>query len=173
MSCSHVDLRRLMGVALMSVIVAATICARLPAQPAAKPAPPAGVTLLKAEPGDDELRKLLKERYNAASREYAMLDLRKDIDPLATLLEQMLACGRRRAEVALEIYPKPEDQVRTLQRLLDEAKKLEMVIENRFRAGGIAGALPQQVEKARGARLDVEIMLVKAKRKAAPAEAKP
>src|SRR5262249_19145583 len=95
---------------------------------------------------------------------------RLEIDPLAMILEQMLACSRRRAEVALELFPNPEDQVRSLQRLFEDAKALEMTVENRYRSGGVAGALPQDVERARGARLDVEIMLVKAKQKEKPAK---
>src|SRR5262249_57573920 len=90
--------------------------------------------LLKPEAGDDEVRKVLKERQNAATQEYLIYKSRLEIDPLATILEQMLACSRRRAEVALELFPNPEDQVRTLQRLFEDAKALEMVVENRYRS---------------------------------------
>lgn len=152
-------------VVLACVIAFPAVGSRLMAQPPKA----ADKDLLKPEPGDDELRKLLKERHNAATREYAIYNSRIEIDPLAWILEQMLACNRRRAEVALELFSKPEDQVRILQTLFDEAKKLETVVENRFRAGGVAGALSVDVEKARGGRLDVEIMLVKAKRLAKPA----
>ena len=126
--------------------------------------------ILKPEANDDELRKLLKERYNVATREYAIYMSRLDIDPLAHFQEQLFACCRRRAEVAQEIFAKPDDQIQILKKLLDEAKNLEMVFVKRNQGAGIGAVMPQDVERARGARLDVEIMLVKAKQKAKPAK---
>ena len=59
---------------------------------------------LKIEPGDDELRRLQKERFNAAMEEWRFLLARRDLDlDLPSTLEQMLAAHRNVSEADLEL----------------------------------------------------------------------
>src|SRR5262245_14884423 len=115
--------RQSVAIAFLCVIVLST---RLFADPHRNPAPPLYDTSPKPEAGDDELRKLRKERYNSAVVEITILDARRPNETsISVNLRATCDARLRLAEVALEISAKPEDQVPVLQKLLDDALKLE------------------------------------------------
>jgi hypothetical protein len=119
--------------------------------------------LVTVEDGDDELRKLLKERIKMALDQYLLVRAREDIVPDKTVwLDTLITSHRKMVETALELLTSPEEQALILDPLLRAAIELEYNFKDRFERGL---ALPQDHRGARGYRLDVEIALVKVKRK--------
>ena len=116
---------------------------------------------VKVEAGDDELRRLLKERYNAAVGE--LHDRTKEFLAGRGTLEYLFDAHRRLTRAGLEVYEKPADRVALLQKNLDQAKEVEKVNQARFDAGRIAS---QDLHRSRYFRLDAEIELLRARRAA-------
>jgi hypothetical protein len=137
--------------------------------PAAQPNPPAEAPLpailkakpLKPGPGDDELRKLLIARYNTAVAEMAA----RYTEFLAgrTPMEDFVAVARRLVHSGVELSDKPADQLAFREQFLELAKEVERAQQARHEAGRISVA---DLESARYLRLDAEVEVLKAKRKA-------
>ncbi|HLW64082.1 MAG TPA: hypothetical protein VKS79_02105 [Gemmataceae bacterium] len=131
------------------------------------PAQVAALTKTKAklypEAGDDELRKLLKERYASAIAEFDLTRAREDIVPDKTVwLDSLIASHRSMVETALELLSSPEEQALIVAEHLRKAVDLDRSFKDRIERGL---ALPQDYYRAHGYRLDVEIKLVKIRRK--------
>jgi hypothetical protein len=110
---------------------------------------------------DDDLRKLLKERYNAAARG---LDVQlKMYYAGKTDLEPVFKAYQRVCASQLELTDDPKEQVQALVLLVDIAKGIEQCVEARVTAGRAGGG---DLEAAHYFRLDAEVQLLKAQRKA-------
>jgi hypothetical protein len=123
-------------------------------------------SILKAKPlpaaaGDDELRNLLKARYNEALAEVQgrYEGLAVTPAPLASVFEP----AQRLRAAGLEVSDRPADQIALLTQVLDLARLLERRAEAEFKSG--QGA-PIDLHRARYFRLDTEIQLLRAKGKA-------
>jgi hypothetical protein len=140
-------------------------------QPAPQNALPADApvpAILKAKPrksaaGDDELRKLVTARYNAAAAE---MEIRlKEYLEGRVPLESMVDTARRVVESGLEVSDSAEEQQALREKFLELAVAIEKNQKTRVDAGRIS---PGALEEARYLRLDAEVQLLRAKRKASP-----
>src|SRR5262249_134505 len=116
---------------------------------------------LEAAKGDDELRKLLKARYNAALRETKgrfMQFLAGKTTP-----ELLADGGRRLLRAELELCDKPADRVKVREKFLTLAKEVERIQRERYDAGRIDEPDMAQAEHQR---LDAEIELLREKKAA-------
>jgi hypothetical protein len=119
---------------------------------------------LKPEAGDGEIRTLLKQRYNAAARECALLAERRELDEKQDdPARGLLAAHARRAAVAFDLFP---NDVRRLEEIAAQARKLEMTIREQSKAGL---DLLCHAENAQGYRLDIEILVARARQAVKPA----
>src|SRR5262249_46245 len=133
---------------------------KLPALLSAKPA--------QAEPSDDELRKLLKARYNAALAEAKKFHEFRELasNTAVELLPNahgMYGRWQRLLHAALELYQKPTEKIALLDQYLDMTKDAEKIEQARFDAGR---SRIDDLQRARYERLDAEIRLLRAKREA-------
>jgi hypothetical protein len=120
-------------------------------------------TFVTAEQGDDELRKLLKERYSCALVEYELSSRVLDFVPDKSVwLDKLISAHRMMVKTALELLTSPEEQVLILDEFLRKAIELDKNLRDRTDRGL---AMPQDYARAHGIRLDAEIALLKAKRK--------
>jgi hypothetical protein len=136
---------------------------------AAPPAEPeeALPALLKAEPlkaarGDDELRKLQKERYTAALKE---LQLRNELVTAGkdTLIDGIYDAAGRLLDAELDIAQTPAERVAVRQKQVGLSKEVEATTK-RFADAGSPKVSPADVEKAHYARLTAEINLLRARK---------
>jgi hypothetical protein len=126
-------------------------------------------TYLKPAADDDEMRKLLKERYNAAVVVMKIKYLQADAGKVP--FEAVFPAAKKVLELDLELNDKPADQVAAREKMLELAKEAERVVYEQYMAGR-AGL--DDLAELRGFRLDAEMELLKAKKKAAaPAPAAP
>jgi len=110
--------------------------------------------------GDTELQKKLKERHNAAVKllEERINEYKKGIRDVSAVFE----AGRLAADAKLELDPSPQARIAVLEQTLDAAKVLEASLQQQLDKGfGSKGDL----QRARLARLNVEVDLIKAKQK--------
>jgi hypothetical protein len=126
---------------------------KLPAFLTAKP--------LKPSEGDSELRKLQKERYNAAVKG-AAARYQEYLAGRGTT-EQLYAACRTVLRAELELADKPAEKVAVREKFLTLAKEVDMVEELRFQAGR---SPVSEREAARVNRLTAEIELLQAREKA-------
>jgi hypothetical protein len=133
---------------------------KYPALLSAKPRPEA--------PGDDEPRKLLKARYNAALAaardEYAFEEFVKHRGP--SQLDDpdgRYAWLKRFVDAGLDLCDTPAEKVAILANYLEVTKELERLEKVRYEAGrsGVGS-----FERTRYERLDAEIQLLRARREA-------
>lgn len=122
---------------------------------------------LKVESNDDDLRKLLKARYNEAISEvqqgYEQYEAgRISFDSLFDSVERLTRSG-------LELYERPAEKVESLTRLLEFAKELEKVVQRKNELGA---STERDLHRARFSRFDIEIQLTRMKREADPNRAK-
>jgi hypothetical protein len=137
---------------------------------AAEPAPPKEAEVpailkikpLRPAPGDDELRKLLIARYNAAVAE-TRVHYRAFVAKRLTVAD-FADVARHVVDSGLELSDKPADQVALRGQFLQLAKEIERIEKERVDAG--LDALPALLS-ARYVRLDAEVQLLKAQRQAA------
>jgi hypothetical protein len=139
---------------------------KLPALLSAKP--------LKDDPKDDELRKLLKARYNEALAEardfYEFEDLANhnaiEWYPTANDRYRML---QRVVQAGLDVCETPARKVALLTQFLEVTRGLEDRTQERYKFGRCRLG---DVKRARYERLDAQIRLLRAKREADKAKDK-
>jgi len=110
--------------------------------------------------GDDEEKKLLKERCVAAETMVQVnLDYyKRGTRPITLLLEAMEQLRKAR----LELRPKPEEQIAILEAYFELTKYEEQRAEDRYKIGASGKDV---VAAARYARLTAQLQLLRAKRK--------
>ena len=118
---------------------------------------------LKPGPKDDELRRLLIERYNSAVAE--MQARYQEFLAGKGTLEIFAVGGKRLVESALELNEKQADQVSLLEQYLELIREIEKINVSMFEAGRIPKS---ELELAHYLRIDAEIKLLRAKRKGNP-----
>jgi hypothetical protein len=117
--------------------------------------------LMKIADSDDELHKLLKARFNEA---VALLQTRVEIYLAGRgTFDPVFEAARHVLRSELELTEKPADQVGVRERFLTTAKDLERFTKLRYDAGQVSQG---ELQNARYWRIDAEIQLTKAKRKA-------
>jgi hypothetical protein len=121
-----------------------------------------------AEPQDDELRKLLKARYNEALDE---LKERSDQLFLKGIelggFAQVFDSANRFVRAGLELREKPAERVEILTQVLELARTAEKLAQSYFNANKLSS---QDLHYARYSRLDIEIQLSRARRNAQKAK---
>ena len=122
---------------------------------------------LKEDPKDDELRKLLKARYNEALGE--VQGLYRMFQTARASLDSFAEAEQRLVQAGLELCDKPADKVALLTQYVELTRAAEKVAQARFEA---ARGTESAVRRARYQRLDAEIQLLRAKREADKAKGK-
>jgi hypothetical protein len=116
---------------------------------------------------DDELRKLLKARYNEALAEVEGVtrmyqSARASFDSFAGARKRLLQAG-------LELCDTPADKVALLTQFVEHTKAVEKIAQARFEA---ARDPDSALHRFRYQRLDAEIQLLRARREAEKAKGK-
>jgi hypothetical protein len=118
---------------------------------------------LKADPADNELRRLLKARYNEAVSEAKAFYMEEPFIDRIDTQDALYGRWQRVVQAGLELCDKPADKVTLLSQYVDVAKELEQETKSRCDAG----RLPiYHLHRARYQRLDAEIQLMRARRDA-------
>lgn len=138
-----------------------------PAQPGTKVQDLLTGRPLKEDPKDDELRKLLKARYNEAlaeveGRSNLFKNGRAPFDSIAEPSQRLLRAG-------LELCDKPADKVALLTQFVERTKAVEKYAQARLESARGTGP---ELRRLRYQRLDAEIQLLRAKREADKAKGK-
>jgi hypothetical protein len=118
---------------------------------------------VKADPKDDDLRKLLKERYNEAVTE--MNERTRQMRSGANTFDSCFVAAQRLVPAGLELNEKPADQVALLEKYVSLAKEYEKLLKDRLEAG-IRPFTPAELHQVKYARADTEIQLLRAKERA-------
>jgi hypothetical protein len=118
---------------------------------------------VQADPRDDDLRKLLKERYNEAVAEVAVRYQRL-LGGVETP-DSVFAGAQRLVRAGLELKEKPADQVALREKYVALAKAVEKSVEERVQAGTKSYG-PADLHQAKYERADAEIQLLRAKERA-------
>jgi hypothetical protein len=118
---------------------------------------------IKPGPDDDELQKLLIARYNAAVDE--MQHRFQEFIAGRGTMEIFGATAKRLVDAGAELNDKPAHQVKLREQLLELMQEIERINVARHEAGQLSGA---DLQAARYLRIDAEIQLLRAKRKANP-----
>jgi hypothetical protein len=119
--------------------------------------------LRQAAPGDDELRRLLIDRYNAVVAELRLLA--RSYQQGQIDISRMIPAAQRLTDSERELCTRPADEVTVLE------KYVELLRFNEKRVQALAlvdQASPIDLEQTRYSRLDAEIQLLRAKRRANP-----
>jgi hypothetical protein len=165
-------MRRVFGFdVLFSILLLIILSETSPAQDL-KPAPPELLkevelpALLKAkplqeDPKDDELRKLLKARYNEAVAETSIVYVQ--YVRINGRLDSFIEATQRLLKAGLELHENPTEQVKLLNQYMELTKDAEKAAKLRNDSGQ---AHPSELPRARYYRLDAEIQLLRAKRQA-------
>jgi hypothetical protein len=140
---------------------------RYPALLAAKP--------LQEDSKDDELRKLLKARYNAVlaeARDYYRIKVasgERERPSFEDWPDNEYGRFKRLVRAGLEAFDKPADKVALVSAYLEMTKGAEKDAESHHKAGHYRIG---DVERARYERLDAEAWLIRLKREASVAKDK-
>jgi hypothetical protein len=156
----------------LSVMFADSLAAQpaAPQEPPDKPKPKLPAILsakpLKADPGDDALRKLLKARYNEVVGEvrdcYEFEAMARSGGPcLRYVPDQFYGMWKRLVEAGLEAYERPADKIALLTAYLEVTREAEKDMQLNYEAGK---ARIGDFRRARYERLDAEIRLLRATR---------
>jgi hypothetical protein len=116
---------------------------------------------LADDPKDDALRKLLKERFNAALTEVQALYVARTFTGFSGV-EGFFDAGSRLKHAGLEAFDDPKDKIAFLEKYVELAKQLEKITEVKHSAGRIGVA---EVQHVRYHRADAEIALLRLKGK--------
>jgi hypothetical protein len=114
---------------------------------------------LKADPKDDELRKLQIARYNEAIAE--LQEWNAIVERGQTSPHVLFEAAVRVTHAGLEVYDKPDDRINLLTEYVELTRMVEKVFETRAGFGVVSKA---DVDRATYNRIDAEIQLLKAKR---------
>jgi hypothetical protein len=130
---------------------------KLPALLSAKP--------LKIHPKDDELRKLLKARYNEAVSEardeYEYEEVARKYGPSRVFdPDDLYGIWQRVVVSGLELCDTPAEKIALLTNYLEVTKEAEQIAQRRYDAGKIRSS---DLHRARYERLQAEIQLGRAK----------
>lgn len=120
---------------------------------------------LKEDPSDDEMRKLLKARYNesvAALKEYYELTSLPGVDTIYSL-DELYGGWHRLLTAGLALSNRPGEKIALLTQYIDIVKAIEKDQQARYDAGRTHLT---DLHRARYERLDAEIQLLQAKRQA-------
>jgi hypothetical protein len=118
------------------------------------------------EYGESELRKLFEELVECAKEQHKLLEQGQAMTYLGPLwLERFLACNERQLDYNLELRRSPEDQLPLIQESLNGVRELEKNLRDSVLQGI---RFPEEYEKARGRRLELEVLLAKTTRKKDP-----
>jgi hypothetical protein len=133
---------------------------KLPAILSAKP--------VAEDPKDDELRKLLKARYNEAVGELKDYYEANDLANRAGITrrdgpDDLYGRWQRLVQAGLELCDKPAEKVALLTQYLEVTKEAEKIEQARYDAGRIRIG---DLHRARYERLDAQVQLLRAKREA-------
>jgi hypothetical protein len=142
-----------------------------PEQPGEKPPALLAAQPHKEDPQDDELRKLLKARYNEALAE-AKTYYEDEKSPRDRLIHYDDLYGRwqRLVQAGLELCDKPAEKVSLLTQYVEVNKDMERGIQERVDVGR---EVEYALHRARYQRLDAEIQLLRAKREVKETDKKP
>ena len=116
---------------------------------------------LQEDPKDDELRKLLKSRYNEAVTETTVVYVQ--YVRINGRLDSFIDATQRLLKAGLELHENLTEQVTLLTQYMELIKDTEKVAKQRNDSGQ---SNPSELPKARYYRLDAEIQLLRAKRQA-------
>jgi hypothetical protein len=124
-----------------------------------------GPALLKTKPlaandKDDELHKLLKERFNAALKE--LQAKYQQVAAGRASAESLADAGRRLMQAGLEVYDDPKDKITLMEKYVEVAKEAERIVDLQHQAGKVG---VDEMERARYFRADAEIALLRLKGK--------
>jgi hypothetical protein len=123
---------------------------------------------LELKDDDTELVRLKKQRFNAALNEAkARFDLYKRG---LTKLPDMIEVGQRLFTAEVDLYDKPEDRARVLQRHLDIYNEAEANLERHVKEGL---ATPADLEQLRYDKATLEIELLNTKNSISPQQPAP
>ena len=114
---------------------------------------------IKPEPGDGEMQKLMNERYNAALHSVRLYQTQFDNNTVRAHL--VAAALHDLCEAELALVKRPADQVRILEKHLEECTKLWKQTYAKLVAGGVTGFTPVDESDTRAARYEAEIRLLK------------
>jgi hypothetical protein len=119
---------------------------------------------LKPAPGDDAVKKLLKDRYNTAldllkiqMARFAAGRENRTVSSLVDAMDQILRARR-------ELTDKPADLIPLLEVRFELARDAESQAEALYRTGGLIG--PADLPAARIVRIDAEIDLLRMRKRA-------
>lgn len=161
--------RLALSTALALLLWAGTALAQKPIDPKPvllpEPAPEGSLAKLwAADPKDDEVRKLMKERVKTSDEYLRQLESRlgniKEED-YQTQISTFMAASKRLTDYVLELANTPDEKVAVLTLQLEQAKGFEKKMKQRSEAGN---GPPHFAIGARLQRLDAEIQLLKAKK---------
>ena len=110
--------------------------------------------------GDTELRKKLKERHNSAVKllEFRIADYKKGLRDVAAVFE----AARMAAEAKLDLAENVDQRGTVLEQTVEVAKVFEGYLQKQVDSGVGSKA---ELERARFARLSVEVQLLKLRQK--------
>jgi len=158
-----------MSLCLLMTLAGSAVSQPLSEKPPTRPEekPPALLTAkpLKADPKDDELRKLLKARYNAALAEAKGIyefENRPGAEVFVDF-DRVFGQWQRLVQAGLEVCDTPAEKVALLTQYVELTKDLEKVEQKRFDVGRVP---EYDLHRVRYQRLDAEIQLLRAKRDA-------
>jgi len=114
---------------------------------------------LKPAPGDDELQRLLKERYNNALRAVKLSQYAYEAG--TSRISRLCAASRNLVEAELALVDKPRDEIRVVERYVEFAYKTWKGTEDKLKGGGVTGFSPIDEAEARAARFEAEIKLLR------------
>jgi RNA polymerase sigma factor (sigma-70 family) len=115
---------------------------------------------IRVDRQDDELQKLLKERYNEALAELSVCSQLYQVGRIP--YDQLVDAAKRLVTAGLELKDKPDEKVALLRQYVEMMKGFEKITETRLEAGRIG---PNELHQARYHRMSAEIELIRLKRK--------
>lgn len=123
---------------------------------------------LAADPKDDELHKLMKERFNAAQQE--MQSLYEQIKAGRQMTDTVLESAKRLKVAGQELFDNPKEKIAFQEKYVKTTRIVEKIVQSQFDVGTLTFA---ELQRVRYIRLDAEIELLRLKEKASEKPAKP
>lgn len=124
---------------------------------------------VKEDPKDDDLRKLLKARYNEAVAEMEARYKEFLSGRERGTFDAMVEVAQRLVQSGLELNDKPAERAALLAQYVELTKEVEKIAQARF---DVARIPVDELHRARYQRLDAEIQLLRAKREVDKAKGK-